>query len=209
MDQYDQGAVRRELEPYHGRIREVVERGYREWLALKRLMTEKGYGPVLYPRTVANFVFDAVVRHALAEFGNDDDIRVVQDAQTVKFCIGDVVLLRFKKGDEDNLGRNHPTQAVMEFVRAQGVLPGLPPSAAKVEILYSATDIADGIDRVIVASRDGDVLLWSYELDDNRRAGGAIPFPPQIDPSHDDDGGDEGLVVPRRRKDVAADSEDD
>lgn len=194
MDQYSEADVKLALEPFHERIQKVIEGGYAEWLEVKRFMANEGLGPVLYPRTISNFVFDAVVRRALLDFSDDSEVRVVSDAQTVKFCFGEMVLARFKKGDEENLGRNHPTQAVLDFVCVQNALPGLPPEAAKVEILYSATDIEDGIDRIVVAARDGDSLLWHYDLDSGATLGEVIQFPDPLPPS-DDDG--EQIIKPR------------
>lgn len=204
MADFSETDVKLALRPFHTRIRAVVENGYAEWLKVKRFMAGNGHGPVLYPRTVANFVFDAVVRHAFIEFSDDAEVKVVANAQTVKFCFGEKVIARFKKGDEENLGRNHPTQAVLDFVSVQGTLPGLPPEAAKVEILFSATDIEDGIGRVIVAARDGDDLLWHYDLNDDVEFGGAIPFPAPLLPSDDD--GDE-IVKPRIVRGEKIDSE--
>jgi hypothetical protein len=164
-----------------------------------------GYDPVLYSRTVSNYVFDAVVRRALVEFADDPDIRVIPNTQTVKFCFGQVVLARFKKGDEDNLGRNQPTQAVIDFIYAQGTLPGIPPEAAKVEILYSATEIEDAIESVIVAARDGDKLVWHYDVDGGIAPEGVIPFPQPSSPE-DPDGDDDQLIKPRIADDEETDS---
>lgn len=206
MTHFSEDDVRQHLAPYHGRIMDVVRQGHEEWVAVKRFMAASGFGSVLYPRTVANHVFDAVVRRALDEFGEDPDIRIVDETQTVKFCFGDIVLARFKKGDEDNLGRNHPTQAVLDFVSAQGVFPGIPPSAARVEILYAVSAVADEVEQVVIAARDGANLLWHYELDDGDAAGAVVPFPLPAQ-SSDDDTDDEPIVVPRKREDEASGNE--
>ncbi|HSF96388.1 MAG TPA: hypothetical protein VLA52_15285 [Thermohalobaculum sp.] len=208
MTRYKEDDVRRQMTPYHGRIVDVVRRGHGEWVAVKKFMAKSGFGSVLYPRTVANHVFDAVVRSALAEFADDPDIRIIDETQTIKFCFGNVVLARFKKGDEDNLGRNQPTQAVLDFVSAQGNLPGFAPSAAKVEILYSVDTIEDGIERIVIAARDGANLLWHYELDDDTEANAVIPFPEPA-PLQSDDADDEQIVTPRKRGEDAADDKGD
>jgi len=203
MNQYSEDEVKQQLTPYHDRIRDVVERGYADWVQIKKFMAKNSIGPVLYPRTVANFVFDAVVQHALIEFAEDEGVRVKKEAQTVKFCFDDVVLARFKKGDEDNLGQNQPTQAVINFVEAQNIFPGLPPSAAKVKFLFSADAIEGGIDRVVVAARDGDTLLWHYDLDDIAESNGTVPFPTPIAPIEDI----EKIVSLRNRKGDADENE--
>ena len=204
MDQHNEHHVRQQLEPYHNRILQVIERGHGEWVAVKNFMIHNGYGSVLYPRTIANFVFDAVVRHAITEFGNDDNIRTIAEAQTVKFCFGETVLMRFKKGDEDNLGQNLLTQAVIDFIFVQKNLPGFAPKAAKIEVLYSASDIDDRIERVVVAARDGDQLLWHYRLDKGSEADDTIPLVPSITSSNEG-AGEVPIIVPRKR-DIANDA---
>lgn len=203
MIEHTETSVRERLEPFHSRICGVISRGYAEWLAMKRFMAESGFGAVLYPRTIANFVFDGVVRQALREFGEDKDVRIVLEPQTVKFVFGETVLARFKKGDEDNLGQNHPTQAVFDFVVAQATLPGLPSSAVKVEILYSASDLDDEINSIIVAARDGDSLLWHYPILGEADGFDAIPLP--VRSGGDEDDGP--LVTPRITDDSERESE--
>ena len=193
--QFSEDDVRRHLNPYHDRIIRTIHQGYSQWLSVKRFMAINGHGTVLYPRTVQNFVFDAVVREAIAEFDGDPDIRILQESQTVKFCFGDVVLARFKKGDEDNLGQNQPTNSVLNFVYAENTLPGLPAAAAKVEFLYSANDVEDGIENVIVAARDGENLLWHYQIDESNDQGGVVPLPTPVLPQFGGAGG-ESIVVP-------------
>jgi hypothetical protein len=72
-------------------------------------------------------VFDAIARNAIAEFGSDDSVHVKIEAQTVKFVFKGAVLARFKKGDENKLGQNVPTQAAMDFIDAQGISRVCPP----------------------------------------------------------------------------------
>lgn len=182
MDQFSEDDVRTALEPYHARIRSAVISGFAEWLSLAECRAAKGYAPVLYPRTISNYVFDAIARCALTVFGSDPTVRIIDQVQTVKFCFGDVVIGRFKKGDEDNLGQNIRTQAVLDFVDAQHSLPGLPPAAAKIEFIWTPDLLGSAVESVLVVARDGDNLLWSYEIDPGEPATGAIPLPFQAAP---------------------------
>ena len=204
MDQSSETEVRKALTPYHARLRSAVVMGFDEWLAVAECRARNGFAPILYPRTIANYVFDAIARHARSMFSADATVRILDESQTVKFCFGGVVIGRFKKGDEDNLGQNIKTQAVLNFLDAQQVLPGLPPEAAKVEFVWMANDIGTAIEAVTVVARDGDQLLWSYEIDDAEEGGGAIiEFPT---PSGPDD--DEPLVRPKTgKRDKDAESE--
>src|SRR5688572_29544670 len=101
-----QQIVREVLKPYHPRIRRIVEQAWAEWRQVEKFRVRKGYGAVLYPRTSANFVFDAIARTALKEFVGDTSVRVVAEAQTVKFVFKGAVIGRFKKGGEDGMGSN-------------------------------------------------------------------------------------------------------
>lgn len=195
MDQYSKAEVRRALEPFHDRIGDVIRRGFEEWLHIKEFMLAQRYGPVLYPRTAANHVFDAIAPNAIREFGPDVDVWVKDEVQTVKFCFGGVVVARFKKGDDDNLGQNHPTQAVIEFIDAQQMLPGFPPEAAKVEFIWVPTVLEDAIDEILVVARDGDRVLWTYPIEDIADRSRVIELP--ISPEPDDGSGAEHLVTPK------------
>ena len=171
--------VQRVLAEYHSRIRLVVERAWDEWRRIAEFMSDAGIGPVLYSRTIANYVFDAIARHAVAEFGDDPSVTVKIEAQTVKFIFKGQVLARFKKGDENKLGRNIPTQSAMSFVDADGVFPGLPPETAKVEFVWLPNDIQTNLEDVLVVARHNDTRLWDYAIAPAAGGSGAVvPFPP-------------------------------
>src|SRR5438445_3278197 len=156
MDQYSESDVRDALAPYHSRIRAVVVLGFKEWLSVSECRSAKGFAPILYPRTITNYVFDAIARHARTEFGPDTSVRILDESQTVKFCFGNKVIGRFKKGDEDHLGQNIQTQSVLVFIDPQHTLPGFPPQAAKVEFVWAANDIGNEVQSILVVARDND-----------------------------------------------------
>lgn len=198
MSRMTQEEVKVALSPYHGRIKQVVIEGFDEWLRVAAFRVTSGYSSVLYSRTVANYVFDAIARNAQVVFGREKTIRVRQETQTIKFIFGGKVIVRFKKGDEDNLGKNILTQAVLDYLDPQQTLPGFPPEAAKVEIVWKANDIGTAVEEVIVVARDGNTLLWSYRIDDEAdEAGGSgiLPFP--VGPAPDEFS---PLVVVKPRK---------
>lgn len=163
------------LTPFHGRIRAVVERAWEEWRIVERYRRRKGMEPVLYSRTVANHIFDAMARHALAEFNGAAGVNIKAESQTIKLFFKGAVCGRFKKGDEDGLGQNIPTQAAMAFEEAESVLPGFPPETAKVEFIWSANELGTSLESVTVVARDGDRTLWSYEIGDTPSAV-VLPF---------------------------------
>lgn len=194
MSSLSEDDVKQALEPFHNRIKGVVERAFSEWLDLAECQSKKGYTPVLYPRTATNYIFDAIARVGIDEFFIDDDVRVIEEAQTVKFCFSNLVVARFKKADGNGLGQNIATQAVMDFTDPQMLFPGLPPEAAKVEFTWTPNIIGTEIDRVTVLLRDGDHIIWAYDIDDEGISGNTTPFPTPSDP----DDGEPPMVLPRK-----------
>ncbi|QPA27181.1 hypothetical protein IR196_04765 [Brucella anthropi] len=179
--------VRDALRPFHARIKQVVEDGYREWQDVTAYCTSKGYSSVLYSRTVANYVFDAIARNAKSIFKDDKRVRVKKETQTLKLIFDGKVIVRFKKGDKDHLSQNIPTQAVLDYHDPQQTIPGLPPEAAKVEVMWAADDIGTKIEAVTVIARSGNRSLWSYIIDDEASSAAdpnILPFP--TDPSTDE-----------------------
>ncbi len=110
------------------------------------------------------------------------------EAQTFKFAVKGIAA-RFKKAGDDKLGRNIATQAVLAFVEADGELPGLG-VFGKVEFVWFPNDLWTSIDRVLMVARDGDQLLWEYEIEGE--AGSLVELPVAPPPP---DSGD--LVKPK------------
>ena len=172
--------VREILLPFHGRIRLVVERAWAEWRLVEKFRSESGMTAILYSRTVANYVFDAIARVAMAEFMDDASVHLKIESQTIKIFFKGGVCGRFKKGDDSRLGQNIPTFAALSFEYADGLLPGLPSETAKVEFIWRANEINTRLEQVLVVARDGDKLLWDYEIDEEAPSAGTgtvVPFP--------------------------------
>ena len=72
----------------------------------------------------------------LAEFQDDKDIRVMTEKQTVKFLFKDQVFTKFKKGNDKGVGSNIETQAVLDFIDPNRLIPGLLPDILRVEFCY-------------------------------------------------------------------------
>ncbi|WP_159983707.1 MULTISPECIES: hypothetical protein [unclassified Novosphingobium] len=162
----------------------------------------KGYAPNLYSRTNSNEVFDAIIRRAIPLLGAEAKVFVKPEAQTVKFIIHGV-LARFKKAGDDGLGCNVPTQAAMAFMEADRALPGLPPETAKIELIWEPNAIWTKVERVLVVARDGNRLLWDYEItgEADGAAGTLVEPIKPLDPSPIDlDGGD--LIKPKAKPQV-------
>ena len=193
--------VQRVLGAYHHRIRSVVEKAWAEWRIVSAMRMEASLPPLLYSRTVANNIFDAIARIAVQEFAGDASVHLKIESQTVKFYFKDGVLARFKKADENKLGRNIPTQSALDFANPHCLFQDLPHSTAKIEIVWVANELQTDLEHVLVVARDGARLLWSYEILPGEAGSGTIvPFPtlplgPQDDPDGDD------LIRPKAESD--------
>jgi len=82
--------VREVLEPYSKRIRKVLDKAFKDFLA------RRGAGNI-YKRTDSADVFDSVIRVAIAEFNNKPGTVVFDGGSTARFLFEGKVLVRFKK----------------------------------------------------------------------------------------------------------------
>jgi hypothetical protein len=186
--------VKKILEPYHGKIRNVVEEAWTEWRAVQALRVDAGLPALLYQRTISNYIFDAIARRAIPAFGAESRVSVKIEAQTFKLSFRGVAA-RFKKGGDDGLGCSIPTQAALAFIEVEGLLPGLPPETAKIEIIWRPNEIWTQLAGVFVVARDGDRLLWEYEIEEAGESGVVVDMPTTLPKSPEPDGGD--LVKPK------------
>lgn len=195
MPYADKDAVQDVLTPYHGRVRGIVERAWAEWRAHAAWRLETDLEPLLYSRTISNYVFDAIARIAVREFASDTSVHLLIEAQTIKLFFKGGVCARFKKGDDNKLGQNHPTQASLAFESADGQLPWFTEETAKVEFIWLANELNTRLEHVLVVARDGDRLLWDYEIEAGA-SGVVLPFTPTPD-SPDDVFDAPALITPK------------
>jgi hypothetical protein len=161
--------VREELEPFNKRIRKVLDKAFKDFLA------KRGAGN-MYRRTDSVDVFDSVIRAAISEFNGKPGVTVFTSGSTARFLFGKV-LVRFKKATRKGRGSNIQTDANNNFLN-----PAIPfadaPQAMKVEICWKVNELGTGYDSVHVTARNGDGKLWSYELPGGQQ--GIIEFPQKI-----------------------------
>jgi hypothetical protein len=148
--------VRAALEPYSKRIRKVLDKAFKDFLA------KRGAGN-LYKRTDSADVFDNVIRAAITEFTGNPGVQVFSGGSTARFLFGGKVLVRFKKAARRGRGSNIRTGANDNFLD-----PAIPfvdaPRAMKVEICWKVNDLGTGYDSLHVTARNGSGVLWSYEM---------------------------------------------
>jgi hypothetical protein len=159
--------VRKTLEPYTARVRKVLDKTFKDFLA------KRGAGN-LYKRTDSADIFDGVIRAAIAEFSSSPDVMIFTSGSTARFLFGGKVLARFKKATRRGRGSNIQTGANDNFLD-----PTIPftdaPQAMKVEICWKVNELGTGYDSLHVTARDGDSQLWSYEMPGGNQS--VIEFP--------------------------------
>lgn len=176
----DQADVKTILKDFEDRIRAIVDLAWKEWLAIPDRSRF-----VFMRRVRATLVFDFIARNAIAEFDGDPNIHViVKSRQTVHFLFKDVVLVRFKLGNSKGVGSNIETQAVLDFVDPQGVIPGLVPEIMKVEVCYSPDDLGMELREVAVVARNRRRRIWAYQIErgDSAAIVGIPPRAPDTTP---------------------------
>jgi hypothetical protein len=168
----DEAYVRNELAPYALRLRRVVEGAHADWVA------STGHAQYIYQRTKANARFDHVARHAHKEFGNDKDVKIIAEYETIKlvFCNG-MIVLRFKHEGKDGLGVNGwETQPVLQFINAEiPSLPGIPPQH-HVECCFKENALDTALESIAITARHMYTKMWSYELP--KPTAEIVPFKP-------------------------------
>lgn len=183
------------LSAYHPLLRSIFDDAWAEWCAVKKFREKSDFGPVVYSRTISNYMFDAIARRAVPRLSEEASVMVVAGAQTFKAHINGV-LVRMKKGGKDKLGSNQPTFAALAFEDADQCFPGFPPETPKVELIWVPNDIWTQIGQLLVVARDGDKLKWKYEIP--AAIGAAVVPLPATPPAPD--GIESDLVKPKVAK---------
>lgn len=194
MSEKEQERVASILNDFHARLRGVVEKAWQEWEAFPQRAI------LVFPKRFrANFIFDAIARLSIQEFGGDPDVQVFPKKQTVHFLIRNQVYLRFKKGNAKGVGSNIETQAVLDFIDPQRSIPGLLPDVFRIEICWQPNDLGTRLSDVAVVSRDFDKRRWAYSLPNGAKKETApvVPLRPRTPLST----GAPPVVTPKRRKD--------
>lgn len=172
MARADEKEVRRILSAFEPRILDIVHGAWDDWMGSPHRAS------IRYPRTRACLVHEFIVKRAISEFDGNRDVHVIHQDETAKFLIQQELLFRLKKGAGIGLGCNIETQAVLNFIDPQMVIPGLP-DVQKVDVVYILNSIETKIDRVAVTARDNGTRLWSYDIED-RRGVPVLPLPQPI-----------------------------
>ncbi|MDP2166302.1 MAG: hypothetical protein Q8K21_19160 [Hydrogenophaga sp.] len=134
------------------------------------------------PRVRANFIWNQFLFHAKARFEGSSDISVDSRRHWQGLMVGSAFFIRMKKGTAKLLSRNYPTQAALAFNDANvDLFEGTP----RLELIYTLDELETGIDRIVLAQRHLNRIVWAIDLLDSAEDHGQTVFPLPIVPNGD------------------------
>lgn len=152
----DEGKVATDLAPFNNRIRKSITKGF-------KAAARRSGGSNLFRRTDSAEIYDCVIQAMKTEFDGSPDVQIFEKSGTARFVFGGTVSARLKKANRHGMGQNVQTGANDNFLN-----PRLPfkdaPDASKVEICWRPNAIGTAPEKIFVTARDGDQMLWQYEM---------------------------------------------
>lgn len=144
------------LEPYAERLRAVALEAWQDWMTSDRQYWRA-------KRSRATFVWEEMIERAHRAFANDPRVTILPRNETYLFILDGSLVFRLKKGDEDSLASNIPTQSALAFCDPQQDLEGIA-EATRVDILYILNPLGTGIVDIRVVARNRDRVAWQFSL---------------------------------------------
>jgi hypothetical protein len=111
------------------------------------------------PRAAAACTYSHMYEEAMRRWGDRSGIKAVDIRNRKVWVVGDHVVVRLKRTDEDGKSRNYPTKQDKDYDRGLP-LPGLPEPAVRVTVGYLLDPTQTQIVRVQVARPMGKGILW-------------------------------------------------
>ena len=145
------------LQPLHASLTRVVMGAWDDWRKVAPQIGRR------FARTPANVIYERMIARAIPEFESLPGMHITNGRQTVHFVYQDAVRFRFKKGDENGLSRNYPTQTALAFNDQNCDLFGAP-SISRIDIVYQLDGLATRVTDVAVVARHESNVLWSYSI---------------------------------------------
>jgi len=145
------------IEEFADDISDIVLGGWRDWIKSDQVSVWR------CKRSRANFVWEQMIGRAHAAFSDLHDVHIIEGNETFTFLLCDQVLFRFKKGDEQGLSSNIPTQQVLAYHDHDQDLFGLP-AVSRVEVVYTTNKLETEIADILVVAREEGKVMWTSSL---------------------------------------------
>lgn len=171
--------ARQILEPHYGRLRACHRWAWEQW------EDKTPEEQLLYsPRSRASFIHDCIVSRAQIEFAGLPGVKMADDHGFLVLVFEDVVMLRFKKFRDRNLGTcGIATQQQQRFALQQPPISGFP-IASNVVSGYLLDELQASMSMVAITCSVGSNLQWFIDItEDDAASGGSVQPAPQIGPS--------------------------
>jgi len=175
------------LKPHFGTLVELVQAAHADY------QNSIIAAALQAPRVRANFIWNMFLYHAKARFEGSNLIQVDSRQHWQGLMVGDSFFIRMKKGTKELLSRNYPTQAALDFNDAS---VDLFEGVARLELLYTLDGLESSIDRIVLAQRHLNRIVWAIDLLDSAEDHGQTVIPLPIAPQ----GGSpaERVIKPKR-----------
>lgn len=168
--------VKESLEPYFGDMAQLIEMAFNDWRA-SSFSASMQHGKVR-----ANVIWNQFLYHAKSRFDAHPAVRVEMMQNWEGLMVDGKYFIRMKKGGRGMLSSNYPTRSALEFNDA-GV--DLFDGVARLELIYGLDDLGTAIDRIIIAQRHKNKILWAIDIFNTGDADmqTVIPMPVQPRPT--------------------------
>jgi hypothetical protein len=166
-----QSDVQAHIDPLADEIMRIIHGAWQDW--------QSSPYPAVWraKRSRANFVWEQMIERAEGAFNDVAEIRILAKNETCQFLVNGTVLFRLKKGDDNGLSSNIPTQLALKFHDHQENLFGLP-DVQRVDIVYQLNELETEIRDILVVARDEDSVVWSYSILDRAANVERLPMEP-------------------------------
>lgn len=166
------------LKPYFGDFVALVHDAHKDW-------KESSFAASMQdPKVRATLVWNQFLARAKAKFESSHVVRVENKKHWQGLMVGAGFFIRMKKGTKQLLSRNYPTQAALNFNDAT---VDLFEGVVRLELIYTLDDLQSGVDRIVIAQRHRNKVLWAIDLLDNAEDHGQtvinMPQPPSGGPT--------------------------
>lgn len=159
MAAMSESEARKILNPYENDIRECIQTGWNKYITY-----DPGHRAEHTSRTRANIIRDHIVAEVKKRFETKDGTYLFEQNDGL-FClnIGNKLLIKFKKFDEEKKSCNIPTTQALDFIM-QFDLPGLP-SLTNLIAGYENNKYQTSVECISIAHPNGSSNDWYYNLD--------------------------------------------
>lgn len=154
----------RALDPFLRRIADCVERGFAKYQTYPECRAEHD------DRAAANCVHAHILTEVSTEFIDTPGAAVLNARGLRVLNIGDRIVGRFKKVNEEGRSRSYPTHQAINFDR-QLPLPIIPSAATRVTFGYEPDLAFSKISRIVVSCPMGETILWCAQICPNETGG--------------------------------------